>query len=210
MASNVNKRKFPGTGFFPQLKSSFSEAAGTGWLRTNKLRIGRICLAFVMVFVGYEAVYEYAKLQQADKAKNELIKTYSQSVVILSQRNNAINKVLAGTNLTLAAGSNSAAAALQLSPSAATGNPSEFASCAALISWLKQDNTHQQVYSATFQCVDFAEMMSEHAIKDGYWIFPAVDLTDGHMQCIAPIGEDLYAIEPQTNAVSLWAAKSTP
>jgi hypothetical protein len=58
--------------------------------------------------------------------------------------------------------------------------------------------------------VDFAEMMSEHAIKDGYWIFPAVDLADGHMQCIAPIGGNLYAIEPQTNAVTLWAAKSTP
>jgi hypothetical protein len=211
MASNAGKPKFSGTGFFPWLKNSFSGAVTSGWLRTNKIRIGRICLAFVMVFVGYEAVYEYAKLQQADNTKNELIKTYSQSVVVLSQRNNAINKVLAGTNLTPAAGdSNSAAAALQISPALASGNPSEFASCADLIAWLKQDDTHQQVYSATFQCVDFAEMMSEHAIKEGYWIFPAVDLTDGHMQCIAPIGEDLYAIEPQTNAVSLWAAKSTP
>ncbi len=50
-------------------------------------------------------------------------------------------------------------------------------------------------------------MTSEHAIEDGYWIFPAVDLSDGHMQCIAPIGNDLYAIEPQINAVSLWAVK---
>jgi hypothetical protein len=211
MASNAGKPKISGTGFLPRLKSCFSGAAGTGWLRTNKLRIARICLAFVMVFVGYEAVYEYAKLQQADNAKNELIKTYSQSVVILSRRYNDINNALAGTNLTLAAGdSNSAAAALQIAPAHASGNPSEFASCADLILWLKQDDTHEQVYSATFQCVDFAEMMSEHAIKDGYWIFPAVDLADGHMLCIAPIGEDLYAIEPQTNAVSLWAAKSTP
>ncbi len=211
MASTESKRKFTVKCFFPRLKNSFSEAAGTGWLHTNKLRIVSICLAFVIVFVGYEAVFEYAKLQQADNAKNELIRTYSQSVVILSQRNNAVKNALAETNLTLATGDfNSVAAVLPLSPAAVDGNLSEFGSYSDLISWLKQDDTHQQIYSSTFQCVDFAEMMSEHAVKDGYWIFPAVDLANGHMQCIAPIGEDLYAIEPQTNAVSLWAAKSTP
>ena len=62
----------------------------------------------------------------------------------------------------------------------------------------------------TFQCVDFAFMMSEHAFKAGYWIFPAVDLADGHMECVAPIGKDLYTVEPQTNVVSLWAVKSNP
>ena len=211
MASTVNKRKFPDIGFFPRLKNSFSVVAKSGWWHTNKVRIIKICLAFVMVFVGYEAVFEYAKLQQAANAKNELIKTYSQSVVILTRRNNDINKALAETNLTLVTGdSNPAAVVSQLSPSNANGNTSEFASYADLITWLKQDDTHLQVYSSTLQCVDFAEMMSEHAIKDGYWIFPAVDLANGHMQCIAPIGEDLYAIEPQTNTVSLWAAKSTP
>ena len=50
-------------------------------------------------------------------------------------------------------------------------------------------------------------MISEHAIKAGYWIFPAVDLADGHMECVAPIGKDLYTVELQTNAVSLWAVK---
>jgi len=211
MASTVNKRKFPDIGFFPRLKNSFSGVVKSGWWHTNKVRIIKICLAFVMVFVGYEAVFEYAKLQQAANAKNELIKTYSQSVVILTRRNNDINKALAETNLTLVTGdSNPAAVVSQLSPSNANGNTSEFASYADLITWLKQDDTHLQVYSSTLQCVDFAEMMSEHAIKDGYWIFPAVDLANGHMQCIAPIGEDLYAIEPQTNTVSLWAAKSTP
>jgi len=211
MASTESKQKLPGRGFFLRLKNCFSAAGRSGWLHTNKLRIISICFAFVIIFAGYEAVYEYAKLQQADNAKNELVKTYSQSVVILSRQNNAINNALAATNLTLATGdSNSAVALLQLSPSAAGGNVSEFASYADLIAWLKQDDTHQQVYSTTFQCVDFAEMMSEHAIKDGYWIFPAVDLADGHMQCIAPIGGSLYAIEPQTNAVTLWAAKSTP
>jgi hypothetical protein len=211
MGLTASNKKCPGTGFFSRLKNSFSAAERPGWLHTNKLRIISICLAFVIVFAGYEAVYEYAKLQQADNAKSELIKSYSQSVVILSRRYTDINKALAATNSTLAAGdSDSAAALLQLSPSAVSGNVSEFASYADLVAWLKQDDTHQQVYSTTFQCVDFAEMMSEHAIKDGYWIFPAVDLADGHMQCIAPIGDNLYAIEPQTNAVSLWAAKSTP
>ena len=51
---------------------------------------------------------------------------------------------------------------------------------------------------------------SEHAIKAGYWIFPAVDLADGHMEWHRTIGKDLYAVEPQTNVVSLWAAKSDP
>jgi hypothetical protein len=210
MGSTINKEKFPVTGFLPRLKNSFSAAGRSGWLHTDKLRIVSICLAFVVVFTGYEAVYQYAKLQQADNAKNELIKTYSQSVVILSQRYNDINKALAATNSTLATGDSNSLSVPQLSPSAAKGSISEFASYADLLAWLQQDDTHQQVYSATFQCVDFAEMMSEHAVNDGYWIFPAVDLADGHMQCIAPIGEDLYAIEPQTNAVSLWAAKSTP
>jgi len=122
MASTVNKRKFPDIGFFPRLKNSFSGVAKSGWWHTNKVRIIKICLAFVMVFVGYEAVFEYAKLQQAANAKNELIKTYSQSVVILTRRNNDINKALAETNLTLVTGdSNPAAVVSQLSPSNANG-----------------------------------------------------------------------------------------
>jgi hypothetical protein len=86
----------------------------------------------------------------------------------------------------------------------------EFASLSDLLSWLQQDNTHTQVYSSTFTCTDFALMMSEHAIQDGYWIFPAVDLSDGHMRCITLIGNDLYAIEPQINTVTLWAEGCTP
>ena len=38
-------------------------------MRTNKLQIVSICLVFAMVFAGYEDVYQYAKLQQADMQK---------------------------------------------------------------------------------------------------------------------------------------------
>jgi hypothetical protein len=116
-------------------------------LHTNRIRVVSIYLACVTVFAGYEAVYQYAKLQQEDNAKNELIKTYSQLVVILSRQNNDMNKALAATNLTLAACDSNSSSVLQLSPSAANGNLSDFASYADLIAWLKQDDTHQQVYS---------------------------------------------------------------
>ena len=162
-----------------------------------------------MVFVGYEVIFEYVKLQRTNAADSELINNYSQSVVTLTNRYNDINNALAKTNLSLAPnGSTQSTAIQQLSSYVTNGQVREFTSYDDLVAWMKQDDTHEQVYSPTFECVDFAFMMSEHAAKDGYWILPAVDLADGHMQCIAPIGQDLYAIEPQTNAVSLWAVKS--
>lgn len=86
----------------------------------------------------------------------------------------------------------------------------EFASLSDLLSWLQQDDTHTQVYSSTFTCTDFALMMSEHAVEDCYWIFPAVDLNSGHMNCVVPIGTQMYEVEPQTNTVTLWAEGYTP
>ncbi len=150
-------------------------------------------------------------MQLSNAEKSAIINSYSQSAVTLAKRYQDINNLLTANNLSLATDGGTQTAALQqLAGYAGSGNTTEFTSLNDLTAWLKQDNTHEQVYSPTFQCVDFAFMMSEHAIKNGYWIFPAVDLADGHMQCIAPIGKNLYAIEPQTNTVSLWAAKSDP
>ena len=219
-----NNPKYPQAGFFSRLKNSFfgvvnsshkniplTSAISTSWAHTHKIMMVRICLLFVMLFVGYEAIFEYAKLQQANAANNELVKEYSQTVVTLIKRHNQIDDSLANTNVTLATKDSIQLATIQrLSSYAANGSISEFASYADLIAWLKQDDTHEQLYSPSFECVDFAFMMSEHAIKNGYCIFPAVDLDDGHMQCIAPIGQDLYAIEPQTNIVSLWALHPNP
>ena len=218
-----NNPKYPQTGVFSWLKNGFFGVVNSSHKNiplatvispnrshTHKIMMVRICLLFVILFVGYEAIFEYAKLQQANAANNELVKQYSQSVVTLTKRYNQINDTLAATNLTLATKDSTQSAAIQqLSSYAANGNISEFASYADLIAWLKQDDTHEQVYSPAIECVDFAFMMSEHAIEDGFWIFAAVDLSDGHMQCIALIGDNLYAIEPQTNAVSLWAVKPT-
>ncbi len=208
MNTSGNNQKYPEAGFFPWLKDNIFGIIKPNGSRTKKLLFVRICLLSVTVFVGYEAIFEYAKLRQANAANDELINTSSQSVATLADRYNDINNVLAKTNLTLATnGSTQPTAIQQLSSYAANGQVREFASYDDLIAWLNQDDTHEQIYSPTFECVDFAFMMSEHAIEDGYWIFPAVDLSDGHMQCIAPIGNDLYAIEPQINAVSLWAVK---
>jgi hypothetical protein len=202
-------QKLKETTNFDHTNKSLPAAISASWSHTHKLLMVRFCLLLVMVFVVGSAILEYARLQINNTENQKLLNTYSQSVVTLAKRYSEINDLLANNNLTLAIKSSpQVTAAQQLSSYAANGSTSEFTSYAALIAWLKQDDTHEQLYSPTFECVDFAFMMSEHAVKDGYWIFPAVDLADGHMQCIAPIGPDLYAIEPQTNAVALWAVKS--
>jgi len=209
MFTSSDNPTYPEAGFLPWLKDSIFGVGKYKRTHTNKLPMVRICLLFVMVFVGYEAIFEYAKLQRTNVADSALINNYSQSVITLTNRYNDINNALAKTNLSLATnGSNQSTAIQQLSSYVTNGQVREFTSYDDLIAWLKRDDTHEQVYSPTFECVDFAFMMSEHAVKDGYWIFPAIDLADGHMQCIASIGQDLYAIEPQTNAVALWAVKS--
>ena len=224
MNASGNGQKLPETGYPSRLKTGFmglfnsnhkgvtlSAAVSNSWSHTHKLLMVRMFLLCVMVLVVCSAILEYTRLQINNAENQKLLNTYSQSVVTLAKRNNEINNLLANTNLTLATNVTAQSNAIrQLSSYVDNGSTSEFTSCAELIAWLRQDDTHEQVYSPTFQCVDFAFMMSEHAIKAGYWIFPAVDLGDGHMQCIAPIGQNLYAIEPQTNIVSLWAAKSDP
>ena len=220
--TNKKYRKVPEAGFFPWLKSSLRLAASTGhqnipmttaistrWSHMHKLVMVKIVLMSIMTIGVCTAILGYAQLQLSNSEKSVIINSYSQSAVTMAKRYQYINNLLAANNLILATNGQTQTAAL-LTSYTMSGNPTEFASYAGLTAWLKQDNTHEQIYSSTFQCVDFAFMMSEHAIKAGYWIFPAIDLANGHMECIAAIGKDLYAIEPQTNAVSLWAAKSDP
>jgi hypothetical protein len=185
-----------------------------GWANTHKLRMALgVSLVLVMALVGYYASSEHAKLQMVTAENDKLINSYSQTITDVTKGNSELNNELASVGLEIVDNNSQSEAAdwtstgvtQQLSTNESSGQVSDFASLADLIAWLKNDDTHEQVYSPTFECVDFACMMSEHAIKDGYWIFPAVNLADGHMQCMAQIGNDLYAIEPQTNAVSLWA-----
>jgi hypothetical protein len=191
-----------------------------GWTKYLNLRLVlRAGFILILVCVGCYAFSQHAKLQAVTTEHNQVVNSYSQQVEELTQevkqasvlRNelNSVNQELANTSVKLATNESALAGVNQrLSTYGFSGPVSEFASYDALITWLKTDNTHQHEYTSTFTCVDFAAMMSEHAIQAGYWIFPAVDMANGHMKCIAPIGSDLYAIEPQTNDVILWAKKS--
>ncbi len=205
------------------LTGKLSVAADTSHVSQDWTRyLGKALLvgmALALVSVGCYAYSQHAKLQAITTEHNQVINSYSQQVQELTQqvqqtsvlRNelDSVNQALANTSAKLTTDESALAGVNQrLSSYGFSGPVSEFASYDALIAWLKTDNTHQQPYTATFTCVDFASMMSEHAIKAGYWIFPAVDMANGHMKCIAPIGSDLYAIEPQTNDVILWAKKS--
>jgi len=207
MAAIINNQENQGNGsylcqkdrVYGEVESQNSDTTtikATGARRTNINRLLMGILLLVVAFVGCYAASEHIRL----KAANTL------NVVLQSNQQTLIR--IANDNTKHAATEPALSVVNQQSySSGASGQANEFASCKDLITWLKKDNTHAQLYSSTFECVDFAMMMSEHAIKDGYWIFPAVDLANGHMQCIAPIGNNLYAIEPQTNAVSLWAVK---
>jgi len=80
---------------------------------------------------------------------------------------------LAAVNIGLGATESAQPAAIQQLASNVTNTQvNEFATYADLVNWLKQDDTHEQVYSATFQCVDFAMMLSEHAYKQGFGYSP--------------------------------------
>jgi hypothetical protein len=171
------------------------------WTHRRKLCITLIIINLLIVLIGisYYAYLEHAKLQATTVQEANYIHTAL----------NSINAKLLATNVKFATSENALAGETQqLSTYGFSGPVSQFASYDDLTAWLQTDNTHEQVYSSTFTCVEFASMMSEHAIRDGYWIFPAVDMADGHMKCITQIGNDLYSIEPQTNAVTLWAMTS--
>jgi hypothetical protein len=211
-----SKKAFSGK---PSIAAETS-CANEGWTRYLNLRTVLIAgLLVALVGVGCFALSQHARLQAITSEHNQVINSYSQQVQELTQqvqqagilRNelDSVNQALADTSAKLTTDESALAGVNQrLSSYGFSGPVSEFASYDALIAWLKTDNTHQQPYTATFTCVDFASMMSEHAIRAGYWIFPAVDMANGHMKCIAPIGSNLYAIEPQTNDVILWAKKS--
>jgi septal ring factor EnvC (AmiA/AmiB activator) len=89
-------------------------------------------------------------------------------------------------------------------------HPSNFDSLAELLAWLDEDETDSYTYIPdTFDCDDFALTLYEHAREDGYIIhFQVYDLNgDGnpdHALNVAIIGNNVYRIEPQTDAVQFW------
>jgi hypothetical protein len=231
MAITANDRKYMETVLSLGLKRAFAgkpsaaaklslttKAISTDWINNLKRVTLRIVLLLALLGVGCYAYSEHAKLQTATNAYNQVVNSSLQQVEKLAQlaeQANILHNELDSTSAELTATkaklvtneSTLLAVNQQLSMYGFSGPVSQFASYNNLIAWLKTDNTHKQVYSSTFTCVDFASMMAEHAIRDGYWIFPAIVLTDNHMECIAPIGNDIYTIEPQTNAVTLFYIK---
>ena len=231
MAITANDRKYMETVLSLGLKRAFAgkpsaaaeislttKAISTGWINNLKRVTLRIVLLLALLGVGCYAYSEHAKLQTATNAYNQVVNSSLQQVEKLAQlaeqantlhnELDSLNVELAATSANLATDESALAGVNQrLATYGFSGSVGQFASYNNLIAWLKTDNTHKQVYSSTFTCVDFASMMAEHAIRDGYWIFPAIVLTDDHMECIAPIGNDLYTIEPQTNAVTLLYIK---
>jgi hypothetical protein len=229
MAVTANDRKYMETvsslsprqisaGKLPSADETYQEnESRTKYLNLRMaLRAGFV---FVLIGVGCYAYSQHTRLQAMTTEHNQVVNSYSQQVEeltqqvqqasVLSNELDSVNQALANTSAKLTTDESALAGVNQrLSTYGFSGPVSEFASYDALIAWLKTDNTHEHAYTSTFTCVDFASMMSENAIRDGYWIFPAVDMANGHMKCIAPIGSDLYAIEPQTNDVILWAKKS--
>ena len=181
-----------------------------GWIKNSNLRKAlAIVILIVLIGLGGYAYSEHSKLQGVSSRQVVELAQQVKQTSLLSNELDSVNRALVTTNAKLKTDESTLAVVNQrLSTYGFSGPVSEFASYNALIAWLKTDNTHAQLYTSTFQCVDFASMMSEHALKAGYWIFPAVDMANGHIKCIAPIGSDLYAIEPQTNEISLWATKS--
>ncbi len=198
--------------------SPVKKAISTSWI--NNLKRNALITGLLLALIGVScyAYSEHTTLHMATIEHNQFVNLYLQQTEKVAQQTeqanilhnelDSVNAELAVTNDKLVTNESALEAVKQqLSMYGFNGPVSQFASYNNLIAWLKTDDTHEYVYSPTFTCVDFASIMAEHAIREGYWIFPAIVLTDNHMECIAPIGNDLYTIEPQTNAVSLLYIK---
>lgn len=86
---------------------------------------------------------------------------------------------------------------------AALGGYREFGSVSELQWWLWNDLTSEHEYIPIYyDCDDFAMDLTLAAIRDGRWI--GLFAINGHIKNFAKIGNCIYGIEPQTDAVSFW------
>lgn len=87
--------------------------------------------------------------------------------------------------------------------------PRHFSSLDELESWLEEDNadTYDYVQSGFFDCDDFARILQAHALADGYILSFHIDEitpTKWHAVNLAVIGNEVYLIDPQTDAVTFY------
>jgi hypothetical protein len=86
----------------------------------------------------------------------------------------------------------------------------DFNSTTELAMFLLNDPTNNFPYITNgFDCEDYALTLSRNAYEHGYFmgIMDAILNTEAerHMSCFAIIGNDIYMIEPQSDAYLLWS-----
>jgi hypothetical protein len=81
-----------------------------------------------------------------------------------------------------------------------------FRSYKELKQFLDEDLTDEHIYSKSFDCDDFAFMLSQNALNRGYQIFPFAE--DNHLKNVAHVALDdtiiVYIVEPQTDEIRIW------
>ncbi|MBA7689050.1 hypothetical protein ES703_97544 [subsurface metagenome] len=82
--------------------------------------------------------------------------------------------------------------------------PRHFNSLEELEEWLAEDDTDQMQYSSDeFNCIDFALMLQEHALTNGYILSTEVLPVAAHWVNIAVIDDRIYIIDPQDDRIIL-------
>ncbi|MEJ2738936.1 MAG: hypothetical protein P8105_03740 [Dehalococcoidia bacterium] len=81
-----------------------------------------------------------------------------------------------------------------------------FKSYRELKQFLDEDLTDKHIYSMSFDCDDFAFMLSQNALNKGYQIFPFAE--GSHLKNVAHVALGdavvVYVVEPQTDEVRIW------
>ena len=90
-------------------------------------------------------------------------------------------------------------------------NPREFESLAELKAWLAEDDSDTTLYIfgngclSNYDCDDYAAALVYNALYDGYLV--STQIVGNHMLNSTIIGNSIYYIEPQTDAVWLWGRR---
>jgi hypothetical protein len=81
-----------------------------------------------------------------------------------------------------------------------------FTSFKELKQFLDEDLTDEYTYSRSFDCDDFAFMLSQNALNKGYQVFPFAE--GNHLKNVAHValGDTIvvYIVEPQTDEIRIW------
>lgn len=88
-------------------------------------------------------------------------------------------------------------------------HPRQFTSVEELKAWLASNDINEREYIPdTYDCDDFAQDLMKAALEDGYLV--STELWSIHMLNSTIIGNDIYTIEPQTDAVQFVGELDPP